>query len=489
MVREYKMYIDGEWVGALDREAYDDFNPYTGGIFARAASGKRADAHRAIEAAGAAFPVWSHALPSERQILFLKAADILESKKEEIITTLAEETGCAFEFAEFQASFTPGLLREAAAQAYQTSGEIIPSDLPDPFYMAIRRPIGVVAGIGLWNAPLILSICAVCMPIACGNTAVLKPSTESAVAGGILIAEVFHRAGFPGGVLNVITNSPRTSGEIGDEFIENPKVQRINFIGSPATGRQLAEKAGRRLKRIGLELGGQNPLIILKDADIDYAVNEAAFSAFLHQGQICMSVRRIIVEKKISAEFTEKFVKKVAKFKVGNPKDPETVIGPLINQHQLEKVRESVETAIRDGAQILCGGKSEGLCYYPTILIHLKTGALFYRAETFGPVVSIIEAEDEYNAMDAANQIPSAISASVITKDFNKGLAFAESVQSGVVHIKNQSVFGGPQSHFCEIEDSGWGRYSGRAALEEFTNLRWISIQRSARRRPLENKP
>jgi aldehyde dehydrogenase (NAD+) len=484
MVKEFKMYIDGEWISPSDGEFYDDFNPYTGEVFARVASGKRGDAKRAVEAASAAFPAWSHSLPSERQRLFLKAADVLEKKKDEVITVLAEETGCTFGFAMFQASFTPGLLREAAAQAHQTNGEIIPSDLPGAFYMAIRQPVGVVAGIGPWNAPLILSLRSICMPIAYGNTTVLKPSTESSVAGGVLIAEVFHQAGFPKGVLNLVTNGPGRSGEIGDEFIENPKVRRITMTGSSAVGRQLAEKAGRHLKRVALELGGQNPMIILQDADIDYAVNAAAFGAFLHQGQICMSTRRIIIEKPIAASFIKKFVKKVSGFKVGNPKDPETIIGPIINKHQLEDIRKSVEAAVRDGAKVLCGAKTEGLCYYPTVLTDVKQGTPFCYEETFGPVVSIIEVEDEEQAISIANETPYGLSAAIITRDFNKGLAIAERTESGIVHINDQTVHDEPQVPFGGIKDSGWGRFGGRAGLEEFTELRWISMQRSLRQYP-----
>jgi aldehyde dehydrogenase (NAD+) len=416
--------------------------------------------------------------------LFLKAADILEKKKGEILAALAEETGCAFGFAMFQAGFTPGLLREAAAQSHQANGEVIPSDLPGAFYMAIRQPVGVVAGIGPWNAPLILSLRSICMPIAYGNTAVLKPSTESAVAGGILIAEVFHQAGFPKGVLNVVTNGPGRSGEIGDEFIENPKVRRINLTGSSAVGRQIAEKAGRYLKRVALELGGQNPLIILRDADVDYAVNAAAFGGFLHQGQICMSTRRIIIEKPVAAAFIEKFVAKVSKLKVGDPKDPETIIGPIINKYQLEDIRKSVDAAVRNGAKVLCGGKSEGPCYYPTVLTHVKPGTPFCYEETFGPVVSIVEVEDEEKAIAIANETSYGLSAAVITRDFVKGLAIAERIESGIVHINDQTVHDEPQVPFGGVKDSGWGRFGGRAALEEFTELRWISMQRSPRQYP-----
>jgi len=484
MAREYKMYINGEWVDALDRAMYDDYNPYTGEVFARVPSGKRGDARRAIEAAAAAFPAWSNTLPAERQALFLKAADILQKKQNEIVTILAEETGCTFGFAMFQTMFTPGLLREAASQVHNPIGEIIPADLPGAFYMAIRQPVGVVAGIAPWNAPLILSLRAICLPIAYGNTAVLKPSTESSVSGGVVIAEIFHEAGFPKGVLNLVTNGPGGSGEVGDELIENPRVRRINLTGSTSVGRQLAEKAGRHLKRVSLELGGQNPLVILRDADVDYAVNAAAFGAFLHQGQICMSVRRIIVEKPIAREFTEKFVKKISAFKVGNPKEPDTIIGPLINKQQFSQVKGNVDAAVRDGAKILCGGKAEGLCYHPTVLTNVKPSTPFAREETFGPVVSVIEVENEEEAVRAANETAYGLSAGVITRDFVKGLAVAERIETGIVHINDQSVHDEPQVPFGGVKDSGWGRFGGRAALEEFTELRWISMQRTPRQYP-----
>jgi acyl-CoA reductase-like NAD-dependent aldehyde dehydrogenase len=484
MAREYRMYIDGEWVGALDGAVYDDLNPYTGEVFARVPSGQRADARRAIDAAVAAFPTWSHTLPAERQALFLKAAEILEKKQMEIVQILAEETGCTFGFAMFQTMFTPGLLREAAAQVHQATGEIIPSDMPGAFYMAIRQPLGVVAGIAPWNAPLILSLRSICMPVAYGNTAVLKPSMESAAAGGVVIAEIFHEAGFPKGVLNVVTNGPGGSEAMGDEFVENPKVRRINLTGSSEVGRQLAEKAGRYLKRIALELGGQNPLIVLRDADIDSAVNAAAFGGFLHQGQICMSTRRVIVEKSIAREFTEKFVKKASAYKVGDPKEPDTIIGPLINKHQLSKVKKSVDAAVRDGAKLLCGGKAEGPCYYPTVLTNVKPGTPFSCEETFGPVVSVIEVNNEEEAVAVANDTMYGLSAAVFTRDFAKGLAIAERIESGIVHINDQTVHDEPQVPFGGVKDSGWGRFGGKAALEEFTELRWISTQLTPRQYP-----
>jgi aldehyde dehydrogenase (NAD+) len=484
MPGEYQMYINGEWIGAADGKVYDDFNPYTGEVFATIPAGKRTDAARAVDAAAAAFPSWSQTLPAERQALFLKAATILEQKQNEIVGILAEETGCTFGFGMFQTMFTPGLLREAAAQVHAAVGEIIPGDLPGAFNMAIRQPVGVVAGIAPWNAPLILSLRAICMPIAYGNTAVLKPSTESAAAGGAVIAEVFEAAGFPSGVLNMVTNGPGGSSAIGDEFIENPKVRRINLTGSSAVGRKLAEKAGRHLKRVALELGGQNPMMVLKDADIDAAVNAAAFGAFLHQGQICMSTRRIIADKAIASDFCDKLVKKISGFKVGDPMEPDTIVGPLINQQQLDQVKHNVATAVRDGAELLCGGKAEGLCYHPTVLTKVKPGSAFACEETFGPVVNIIEVDGDAEAVATANDTMYGLSAAVFTQDLAKGLSVARQIESGIVHINDQTVHDEPQVPFGGVKDSGWGRFGGKAALEEFTELRWISAQLEPRQYP-----
>lgn len=484
MAKAYQMYIDGEWVDAIGGDVYDDFNPYTGEVFAKVPAGRREDARRAVEAAREAFPSWSQSLPAQRQALFLKAADILEKKQMEVVAILAAETGCTFGFAMFQTQFTPGLLREAAAQVHAPTGEIIPGNLPGGFNMAVRQPVGVVAGIAPWNAPLILSLRSICMPIAYGNTAILKPSTESSVAGGVVIAEVFHEAGFPKGVFNLVTNGPDGSEAMGDAFVENPDVRRINLTGSSAVGRKLAEKAGRYLKRVALELGGQNPMLVLKGADIDAAVNAAAFGGFLHQGQICMSTRRIIIDRSMAPAFTEKLVNKVSAFKVGDPKEQDTIIGPLINRRQLDRVAQSVAAAVQDGAEVLCGGRAQGPCYPPTILTGVKKGSPFACEETFGPVVSVVAVDNEAEAVSWANDTMYGLSASVFTHDFSKGLAIAKQIESGIVHINDQTVHDEPQIPFGGVKDSGWGRFGGRAALEEFTELRWISAQLAPRQYP-----
>jgi len=482
--KAYQMYINGQWLDAIDGKTFDDYNPYNGEVYARLPSGKRGDARKACDAAAAAFHDWSHTPPAERQKYFLRAADILERRQEEIVNIVTEETGGTFGWAMFQTGFIPGLLREAAAQVHAISGEIIPANLPGALFMVIRQPAGVVVGIAPWNAPLILSLRAVALPMACGNTTVLKPSAEAPVSGGIILAEVFEEAGLPKGVFNVLINGPGFSGEVGDELIEHPRVRRLSFTGSTEVGRQIAEKAARHLKKVTLELGGNDPLIVLRDADIDYAVSAATFGRFNHQGQICMSSKRIIVEKPLATHFTEKFVDKVQKLRVGDPQDPDTVIGPLINQTQVDRLHKQVEEAVKSGARLLCGGKYDGRCYYPTVLTNVTPDMNIAREETFGPVAPIIIVEDADEAVRVANDSRFGLSAGVITGDFQKGLEIAERLESGMVHINDSSVLDEPQVPFGGMKESGHGRHGGRAAIEEFTELRWISMQRTPRKYP-----
>jgi acyl-CoA reductase-like NAD-dependent aldehyde dehydrogenase len=484
VAKAYQMYINGQWLDAIDGKAFDDYNPYNGEVYATLPAGKRADAIKACDAAAAAFPDWSHTPPTERQRYLLRAGDILERRQQEIVNTVTQETGGTFGWGMFQTCFVPGLLREAAAQVHAITGEIIPADLPGAFFMAMRQPVGVVAGIAPWNAPLILSLRAVALPMACGNTTVLKPSAEAPVSGGIIFAEVFDEAGLPKGVFNVITNGPGFSAEVGDELIEHPKVRRLSFTGSTEVGRQIAEKAARHLKKMTLELGGNDPLIILKDADIDYAVSAAAFGRFNHQGQVCMSSKRIIVERAVAARFTEKFVEKARELKVGDPQDPATVIGPLINQKQVDKLHKQVEEAIKQGARLVCGGKYDGRCYYPTVLTDVTPDMNIAREETFGPVAPITIVEDADEAVRVANDSRFGLSAGVITGDVQKGLDIAERLESGMVHINDSTIHDEPQVPFGGMKESGYGRHGGRAAIEEFTELRWISIQRTPRQYP-----
>jgi acyl-CoA reductase-like NAD-dependent aldehyde dehydrogenase len=475
-VKECRLYIGGAWVQGSDGKTYDDRDPFTGEVVARVAAGTREDAKRAVESAAEAFGEWSQAPPSVRQRVFLRAADILERRQDDVVSWLARETGCTLGFAMFQMTFVPGLFRQAAGAAYAAMGEIIPSD-SGAFAMGIRRPAGVVGAIAPWNAALILSARGIAAPLVLGNTVVLKPSEHSPYAGGLLWGEIFAEAGLPPGVLNVVTHAPAEAGPIGDELVESAHVRRLNFTGSTQTGRKLAEAAGRNLKRIVLELGGYNPLVVLADADLEYAVDASAFGAFLHQGQICMSARRIIVERPIAERFVERLVAKTERLKAGDPKEPDTIIGPLISEGALETVKRRVDDAVAKGARLLAGGEAVGPCYRATLLADVPDDAEFARVETFGPVAAIEVVDGPDEAVERANATTYGLASGIITSDPDKGFALAQRIQAGIVHVNDQPIGDEPQMPFGGVKDSGWGRFGGTAVIDEFTELHWVTIQ------------
>jgi len=478
-------FIGGEWVESEDGRSFDDTDPFTGETVARVAAGGRTEARRAVEAASAAFGEWSRSGPGQRQAVFLRAADILESRRDEVVGWLAKETGCSFGFGMFQMGFVPGLFRQAAGAAYNPSGTVIPSDLPGAFAMGVRRPVGVVGAIAPWNAALILSARAIAAPIMFGNTVVLKPSEESPYVGGLLWGEIFAEAGLPDGVLNIVTHGRGEAQPIGDELVENPAVRRINFTGSTATGRKLAEAAGRNLKRVVLELGGSNPLIVLDDADLEYAVSASAFGAYLHQGQICMSARRIIVEKGIAEAFTRRLAEKTAGLKTGDPREHDTIIGPLITEAARDTVKRRVDEAVAGGATVLAGGRvADDGCYEATLIADVPADSELALLETFGPVASIEVVADADAAVAAANATSYGLAAGILTSDPDRGLSLAEALESGIVHVNDQPVHDEPQMPFGGVKDSGWGRFGGAFAMDEFTELRWITVQSGTRHFP-----
>jgi acyl-CoA reductase-like NAD-dependent aldehyde dehydrogenase len=472
-----QLFVGGEWADAAGGETYEDRDPFTGELVAEVAAGGAEDARRAIEAASAAASAWAQTPPAVRQGVFLKAADVLESRQDEVVSLLARETGATFGFGMFQMHFVPGLFRQAAALAYAPLGEVLPSDT-GAFAMGIRKPVGVVGAIAPWNAALILSARSIAAPLALGNSVVLKPSEWSPIVGGLLWGEIFAEAGLPEGVLNIVTHAPGTAGPIGDQLVTHPAVRRINFTGSTNVGRQLAEAAGRNLKRVVLELGGYNPLIVLADADMEYAVNATAFGAFLHQGQICMSARKVLVERSIADEFTQRLAEKAKTLKAGDPKEPDTIIGPLINEDALAMVKGRVEEAVQKGAKVLAGGEDAGSnVYRATVLADVPDDSEFAQKETFGPVLAVEVVADADEAIERANATTYGLSAGIMTSDPDRGLALAARLESGIVHVNDQPVGDEPQMPFGGVKDSGWGRFGGQAVVDEFTELRWVTVQ------------
>jgi acyl-CoA reductase-like NAD-dependent aldehyde dehydrogenase len=472
----YQQFIGGAWTPAAGGRTYEDRDPYTDDVVATAPAGGPEDVTAAIEAAAAAFEAWSATPPAERQRIFLQAADLLEGRREEVVSMLARETGSTFGFGMFQSFFVPNLFRQAAALAYAPMGQIIPSDT-GAFAMGIRRPVGVVGAFAPWNAALILSARSIAAPLALGNTVVLKPSEWSPWSGGLLWGEIFAEAGMPAGVLNVVTHAPGEAGPIGAALIEHPAVRRLNFTGSSAVGRIIAEAAGRHLKRVVLELGGSNPLIVLADADLEYAVNASAFGSFLHQGQICMSTRRIIVERAVADEFVVRLVEKTRGLKTGDPKEHDTIIGPLINADALAMVQGRVRQAVDAGAKVLVGGEAVGPCFQATLLADVPPASEFAQHETFGPVASIEIVDGADEAVTRANATAYGLSAGIITSNRERGFALAQRIESGIVHVNDQTVADEPQMPFGGVKDSGFGRFGGQAVVDEFTELRWVTMR------------
>jgi benzaldehyde dehydrogenase (NAD) len=470
-----RLLIGGEWVDAGSGRRWQSSGPVDDGPVGEVAAAGAEDVRRAAEAAAAAFPAWSASAPGGRRSLLNAAAALLEERAEEIAGLMTAETGGTFGWGMFNVQLAAGMLREAAAQAYGAVGEVIPSDLPGVLAMGIRQPVGVVAGIAPWNAPVILGVRAIATPLAYGNTVILKASEECPRVHAA-IARVLVDAGFPAGVVNLIVNDPGDAPEVVDELIAHPAVRRINFTGSTRVGRLIAEKAGRHLKRVLLELGGKAPLVVLDDADLDDAAAAANFGAFFHQGQICMSTERIVVDRSVADDFCARLAARASALVVGDPREPSTQIGPMINPAALKRVSELVDDAREHGASVLCGGNSEGLCYSPTVLSGVTREMRLYGEESFGPVVTVVPVSGVDEAVRVANDTEYGLSGAVFGQDVPRAFDVARRLETGICHVNGATVHDEPQMPFGGVKASGFGRFGGRAALEEFTELRWITV-------------
>jgi aldehyde dehydrogenase (NAD+) len=477
------LYINGKWTAASGGKQFAVMNPSTGKVFREVADASRADARAAIAAAKAAFPAWSGMNHAQRARILHKAGDALERRAKEIQEVLIDEGGSWIGKSMFETGYASGVFRAAAAVAYQVNGEILPSE-HGKISLVMRVPLGVVSVISPWNFPMILSSRGFAPALAVGNCVVLKPSEETPVAGGLLFAEILEEAGLPPGVFNVVTCSRDNVADVGDELIANPDVHGISFTGSTAVGTKVAARAGGLLKKCCVELGGKDALIVLDDADIVHAVNAATFGSFMHQGQICMSVERIIVHEAIADEFTEKLVANTMKLRVGDPRQMANCIGPVINSTQLRKIREHVDEAIAAGATLLCGGKNQGLFFEPTVLGNVTRKMRVFREETFGPVAPIIRARSDDEAIEIANDSDYGLSAGIMTRNEERGLSIAQRLRTGMAHINDSSINDEPHVPFGGIGASGLGRHGGKPGIDTFTELRWITLERGGRHYP-----
>ena len=451
-------------------------NPLSGAVASVVDSFTVEDAIAAVDSAALAQPAWSALGPTARRAKLNAAADLMAARSDAFIDTMMNETGATEGWARFNLMLAVGLVREAAALTTQIGGEVIPSDKPGCLALSIREPAGVVLGIAPWNAPIILGTRAIATPLACGNTVVLKAS-ELCPRTHALIASCFNDAGLGEGVVNLVTNAPEDAPMLVGALIDHPAVRRINFTGSTKVGRIIAKRAAEHLKPVLLELGGKAPFIVLDDADLDEAVKAAAFGAFMNQGQICMSTERIIVAESVADIFVEKFRAKVATLSVGDPREGAAPLGAVIDVKTVEHVTQLVDDAVASGAVLVNGGQAAGVLMPAHVVDKVTPAMRLFHEESFGPVVAVVRARDEAHALELANLTEYGLSAAVFTRDITRGLRVARQIKSGICHVNGPTVHDEPQMPFGGVKNSGHGRFGGKAGVDAFTELRWITIE------------
>jgi vanillin dehydrogenase len=478
-----KQYIGGVWREGSSQKTLTDSNPYNGQKIADFKLASLSDLDEAYRSAAAAQKIWAEVNPFERRTIMEKAITWVEQHESEITDIIIEELGGTALKAFFEIGLVKNIIKEASTYPLRMKGEILPSPVDGKENRLYRIPVGVVGVISPFNFPFFLSMRSVAPTLGAGNGVVLKPHDDTPITGGTLVARVFEETGMPKGLVNVIMADIR---EIGDAFVEHPIPRIISFTGSERVGRHIGAVAGRCLKKAVLELGGNSALIVMADADLDYALNAAVFSRFTHQGQICMSANRVLVHRSLYQQFLEKYVDRVSNLKVGDPRKPETDIGPLINKAQVDTLCKQIQEAIDEGARVVLRGKNEGNVISPTIFADVRPDMAIARNEMFGPAVCVIPFDSTEEAIRIANDSPYGLSGAIHTRNVEEGAELAQQIDSGMVHVNDGTINDEPLVAFGGEKASGFGRLNGKWALEEFTTLKWVSVQHKPRHYPFE---
>jgi benzaldehyde dehydrogenase (NAD) len=482
-MRTISLLINGQASAASNGGTFERRNPLDGSVATVAPAATVADAVAAVEAAALAFPAWAATGPGQRRALLTQAAHALEAKAPAFIAAMAAETGASAMWAGFNVHLAAGTLLEAASLTTQINGEVIPSDVPGSLSMGLRQAAGVVLGMAPWNAPVILGVRAIAAPLACGNTVVLKGS-ELCPATHSLIIEALQEAGLPPGVVNFITNAPDDAAAVVEAMVAHPAVRRVNFTGSTAVGKIIASTCAKYLKPVLLELGGKAPLLVLDDADVDAAVSAAAFGAFANSGQICMSTERIIVDAAIADTFVAKLAAKAASLPLGDPRQGPVVLGSVVDMRTVHRCNALIDDALALGAKLLCGGKADSTLMPATLLDHVTPAMKIYSDESFGPVKAIVRVNGVDEAVACANDNAYGLSSAVFGRDIARALQVAGRIQSGICHVNGPTVHDEPQMPFGGVKGSGMGSFGGKAGIEAFTDLRWVTVQTTPRHYP-----
>lgn len=468
-----KQYIAGEWREGKSVNKLVNTNPYNGEVIGTYKMANVEDIDLAYEAAKSAKEEWDQVNPYHKRTILENAVNYIEANEEEITTIIIEELGGTRLKAAFEIGLVKNIIKEAATFPIRMEGKILPSTIDDVENRLYRIPAGVVGVISPFNFPFFLTMKSVAPALGAGNGVVLKPHENTPIMGGTLIAKIFEEAGIPKGLLNVVVTD---ISEIGDSFVEHPIPRIISFTGSTKVGSHIGQLAIQNFKKPLLELGGNSPFIVLDDADLDYAVNAAVFSRFTHQGQICMSANRVFVHRSLYDAFLTKFVDKVSQLKVGDPQDPSTIIGPVINERQAKGLNDLIDSAIADGAKAILKGNTVGNLVEPTVLIDVTPDMKVAQEELFGPVISITPFDTEEEAIHMANDTKFGLSGAVHTSNIERGVQFAKKVHTGMIHVNDITINDEPIVAFGGEKQSGIGRLNGEWSLEEFTTLKWIAV-------------
>lgn len=459
-------------------------NPLSGEVVSVAAAATVEDADAAVAAAHAAFPAWSALPAGERSALLSRAADLMEARTDEIAATMAAEAGATLGWAMFNVHVTVGVFRAAALLPGQVADDVLPSAVPGLNAYGVRKPLGAVVAIAPWNAPLILGTRAVATPLALGNTVIFKASEECPRTQAAIV-QVLRDAGVPEGAVVLLTNRPEDGKLIVERLIDDPRVKHVNFTGSSAVGRSIAVRAAGHFKRTVLELGGKAPFVVLDDADLDEAAAAANFGAFMNSGQICMSTERVIAHSSVVEEFSAKLAERAKALTLGDPALPTTHVGPVVSLKAAERIRGLIADAVAKGATLLAGGGGEGVLIEPTVVAGITPEMELYAEESFGPVVTITSFESVDEAVELANDSAFGLSAAVFGADVARAREVADRIESGICHINGATVHDEPNMPFGGVKDSGWGRFGGTYVINEFTDLRWITVQDGTRHYPI----
>lgn len=470
-----QQFIAGHWLKGTSTHTLNNLNPYNQELILKLQAASIVDVDSAYSAAERSFVTWSQTSPSERKSIILRVLDVVKNRREEIIDWLIQESGSTRFKANIEVDAVLGIINEAVTFPERMETQELHSTDSGRKSYAIRKPLGVIAVISPWNFPFHLSMRSVVTAIAIGNCMVLKPASDTPITGGLLLAKIFEEAGILQGVFSVVAG---LGSEIGDYFVEHDTSKMISFTGSTLVGKRVGQLAvgGNHLKRIALELGGNAPLVVLDDADLDLAVELAVMGRFLHQGQICMSTNRVIVDAKIYDAFVGKLLIRTQDIVYGDPDQADTIIGPIINSSQVEKIKYIIDQALQQGTKLILRGKIQGNIIPPHIFIDVDPESSLAKEESFGPVLPVIKAQNEADALRLANDTAYGLSSAVCTADIERGTRFAMQIDAGMTHINSITVADQPNAPFGEEKNSGLGRFNGQWILEEFSHTRWFTV-------------